>query len=411
MKSTGAGPSLAVVLAVPLLIACPGDQEPYAVDLLPGLIGHPLPGDRLLDVDLNGGPSERWVLEQALVIGSPATEGSEGGGDDFFQVITDVQLLSDGRIAVLDPGASSVALYDEDGVLDAVLGGEGDGPGEFRYPEGVRECGQDGIHVVDGATMRMKVFDTDASFRHEYRLFGYNPNQPFWSWDCADGRVLTMQWGDGDPRIGEVGRFRKRVPLALSGPDGRVTNALGSILGPERYRFENRGTGPAPVGAVTGLAIHDGIVYVAEGPEIRVDAFSVDGDHLWTVRAAAGRRPVDRGAFVESQRPDQMTDAERRAFNARWRDWDFPDLLPAFRGFLVDDEGLMWIERYPSPGDRTTTWWVIDAEGTWRATAEVPGHVELMDVEGGRVAGVMRGDLDVERAVVFDVRVAGGTQG
>ncbi len=36
---------------------------------------------------------------------------------------------------------------------------------------------------------------------------------------------------------------------------------------------------------------------------------------------------------------------------------------------------------------------------------DVPGNVELMDVEGGRVAGVMRGELDVESAVVFEVRV------
>lgn len=172
--------------------------------------------------------------------------------------------------------------------------------------------------------MRMKVFNPDGSFRDEHRLFGYNPDQPWWRWRCADDHVLTMQWGDGDPRVGEIGRFRKQVPLALSGPDGRVVTALGRILGPERYRFENRGTGPAPLGAVTGLAIRDGIVYVAEGPEIRVDAFSFDGDRLWTVRAAAERRPVDRNAYIESQRPDGMTDAEERAFNARWRDWDFP---------------------------------------------------------------------------------------
>lgn len=65
----------------------------------------------------------------------------------------------------------------------------------------------------------------------------------------------------------------------------------------------------------------------------------------------------------------------------------------------------MWIERYPSPGDATTTWWVIDSKGGWRATVDVPGNVELMDVEGGRVAVVMRGELDVESAVVFEVRV------
>jgi hypothetical protein len=152
------------------------------------------------------------------------------------------------------------------------------------------------------------------------------------------------------------------------------------------------------------------VVYVAEGPELRVDAFSFAGDHLWAVQASVEPRPVDRNAYIESQRPGQMTEAERRAFDAGWRDWDLPGLLPAFRGFLVDDEGSMWIERYPRPGDGTTDWWVIEPEGTWRATVEVAGNVELHDVAGGRAAGVRRGALDVESVVVFEIRSLGGRE-
>jgi hypothetical protein len=334
------------------------------------------------------------------------TESSAGETAEVFDRITDVQVLGDGRIAVANSGGYRVSIFDSEGGFELSLGGEGDGPGEFRLLSRIRECGRDrdGYHVMDDSKMRIKVFNVDGSFRDEHRVWGYNPNQPPWRWDCADDHVLTMQWGDGDPRVGEVGRFRIPVPIALSGPDGRMTKALGWILGPERYRFENRGTGPAPLGVVTGLAIRHGTVYVAEGPLIRVDAFSFGGDHLWTMKATSERRPVDRTTFIESQRSPTMTDEEERAFNARWRDWDFPEHLPAFRGFLVDDGGRMWIEEFPAPGDVSITWLVVDPNGTWRAAVRVPRNVELKDVEQGKAAGVMRDTLEVESAVVFAIR-------
>jgi hypothetical protein len=387
-----------------ICVACgAADADRYAVDRLPELLGDTSSRGPYIEVDIASGPMAEWTLAETLAIGSSA-DGEDEGQADFFQVITDVQLLSDGRIAVLDPSAASVRIYRDDGALDAVLGREGDGPGEFRFPENVRECVQGEYHALEGSNNRLKVFAADGSFQREFRLFGHNPNGPLWSWDCADGVTLTMQWGDGDNRVGEIGRFRKQVPLAVSGPDGQVIETLGRILGPERYRYENRGTGPAPLGAVTGLAIHDGTIYVAEGPAIRVDLFSLSGNHLRSLAADLPPRPADPAAYVRSQRSADMTAEETRAFNARWRDWDFPEMLPDFRVFIVDDDGSMWIERYPIPGDQTTTWWVVDPEGSWRATVEVPGNVVLLDVAEGRAAGVRRGELDVESAVVFEIR-------
>lgn len=64
------------------------------------------------------------------------------------------------------------------------------------------------------------------------------------------------------------------------------------------------------------------------------------------------------------------------------------------------------METPTNPGRFTIPWWVLDSEGRWRAAVEVPGHVQLMDVAEGRVAGVRRGELDVESVVVFEARVA-----
>jgi 6-bladed beta-propeller len=54
-----------------------------------------------------------------------------GGGADFFHP-SDVTVDEDGRIYVLDSGAHSVNIFDDDGSPVGAFGGEGDGPSEFR---------------------------------------------------------------------------------------------------------------------------------------------------------------------------------------------------------------------------------------------------------------------------------------
>ncbi len=401
MRGTMLRPTILIAVA---LAGCAADDPPFARDGLAQLI--PDTSHRTAEIDLSAGPQETWVLDHLLTVGT--SEESQRASTARFERIADVQLFADGRIGVVDAGALQVSVYDDRGVLSAVLGRSGDGPGEFSLLSRVRQCGQGEFNIVDDAKMLMKVFGADGSFRTEHRLFGYNPNQPPWTWDCAGSQVLTMQWGDGDPRVGDIGRFRMQVPLALSGPDGRVSTVLGSILGPERYRFQNRGTGPAPLGAVTGLAMDEEAVYVAEGPLLRIDAFSFDGRHLWTIQATPERRRVDQEAYIESQKPTRMGANEERAFNARWRDWDFPEYLPEFRGLLVDDDGLLWVERFPEPEDSTTMWRVFGSDGSWRASVEVPENVELKDVTLGKAAGVLVDELGVQSAIVLEIRREGG---
>ncbi len=392
-------------LMASLLLACGGCQresDPYSVDLLPSLIPELPAVTDLRSVDLSGGPEERWELVPKDTLGGVGINREDT--TVLFDRISDVRFLKGDRIAVSNAGMSEVLVFDDGSPAPAVtLGRPGDGPDEFSLIDAVRECGADGYYVMDTSKMRMKVFDTSGGLRDEYRVFGYHPNQPPWLWDCSDERVLSMQWGDGDPRVGPIGRFRIPVPLALAGPDGQVETSLGWVMGPERYRFENRGTGPAPLGAVVGIAMRARTVYVAEGPGLRVDAFSLEGEHLWTLSGEVEPVVAQGAAYVEAQRPAEQTADQRREFNARWLDWDFPEFLPFFRGFLVDDVGRIWMERYPNADDEVVHWFVLDPEGGFQARVHVPANTTLKHVAGGRAAAIITGPLDVERVVLFDI--------
>ena len=66
------------------------------------------------------------------------------------------------------------------------------------------------------------------------------------------------------------------------------------------------------------------------------------------------------------------------------------------------------MRRYPGPGDATVTWDVIDADGTWRATLELPTSFSPQHVDGNTVLGVWRDALDVEHVVRYGLDRSAG---
>jgi len=174
---------------------------------------------------------------------------------------------------------------------------------------------------------------------------------------------------------------------------------LGWILGPTR-----EGSRPAILGVVNGLALGDGLVLVAEGPERLVHAFDLEGKHVWSLLHDLSPRPVNRNAFLASIRPTDLDADARREFDAEWRDRDLPDHLPSFRGFLTDQLGRVWIEDYPLPSDSSVTWSAYRQNGSWVSSLSVPANFHVTDIEDGMIAGVIVDDVGVQRAAIFDVR-------
>lgn len=75
---------------------------------------------------------EGWALspEPEVVIGTV-----EGDEKYILDGVAGARRLSDGRIAVLDVGSRRVRVYDRTGEHLMDMGGEGDGPSEFRTPQ------------------------------------------------------------------------------------------------------------------------------------------------------------------------------------------------------------------------------------------------------------------------------------
>lgn len=77
---------------------------------------------------------------------------------DFFASISKVAVGDDNTIFVSDPQVRKIYLFDQNGDYMEYLGGEGEGPGEFRQIGTVSLLAPDTLHVVDWQMARITFF-------------------------------------------------------------------------------------------------------------------------------------------------------------------------------------------------------------------------------------------------------------
>ena len=89
--------------------------------------------------------------------------------------VSGLALSHDGRFALADASEGNVKLFDVRGRLLAVLGRNGEGPGEFRQPRFPRFDAVGRLFVADGQLNRITVFDGNAKLTHTITLDGMTP--------------------------------------------------------------------------------------------------------------------------------------------------------------------------------------------------------------------------------------------
>jgi len=94
----------------------------------------------------------------AATLVEEASIGVEAGDDAYMFGRVRSIAAADGRIYVVDDQVPAVRVYDWDGNWVQDLGGEGQGPGEYRAPSGVAVDAQGRIWVHEQSATRMSIF-------------------------------------------------------------------------------------------------------------------------------------------------------------------------------------------------------------------------------------------------------------
>jgi len=358
------------------------------------------------------GEDDGWHLsDQPLVdIG-----GLEGDPDYELYRVSNAVRLPDGRIVIGNSGTNEIRFYDESGIHLLDAGGEGEGPGEFRWINWVSQYRGDSLAAYDQRQMRISVFDSAGGFVRNYPVPGMDVSGRGVAHGVfADGSVLVVAMSNTPPDA-EGEAFRQEEPLYTVGPEGEFADSLCASPGSERFMHSagSSGSGPTMVffgspmfGRSTEYGVYGDRFYLASNDTYEVRVHGQDGELLSIVRKQHEHPEVtdaDVEAFRERQLGDSPEGMPQDAMIGVLDATPIRETMPAYRGIMLDQLGNLWVEEYRRPGDTIPRWTVFSAEGTLIGTITLPDGFEVQDAGDDYVLGTWEDELEIEHVRMYEL--------
>ncbi len=338
------------------------------------------------------GDSSLWSIDPDPVVDLTLT--GSGPAHEFYRVGS-MKQRPDGSLMLANRGSAEVRVFSATGELLGSFGGEGDGPGEFR-----------GLRVIENAGDNLLAMDSDG------RVTVVAPDLTVVRTFNIARLTLDLHYVDGGailpepralvlPPAGVAGRIRPPVPLILFDLEGEQIDSIGEMQGPELY------ISGGSVGVFFGKSSH----VATMGPRIfngandlmQVQELDMSGNLVRILRIPG--YPLDLSAAQIAAERDFLLDrlSPGSPFRQGFEDAPASDTRPAYDDILVDPSGAVWLElfRGQSEQDQPQEWLVLDTDGTWLGTVEIPDRFTVSDITMDAVLGIWRDELDVQHPQVL----------
>jgi len=345
---------------------------------------------------------------------TPLVEIGALEGEPEYQLfdVRDAHRFADGRLAIANGGSYQIRFYDPSGRYRRSVGGEGDGPGEFRSIYALHPRPADSLWVFDTRHWSFIVLDSAGAFVRTWS-FGSGNGFRFPRGVFPDGTALVQ--GVQLFTAGETSSGLQRTPvdIALFAPDGTPAGSLGERPGNEMFVWTaNAGM------AVRGLAFGRQLFTVVAGDRAVIGSndersFAVvrrTGDIERIVRVAGPLDPVEPGDFdryVEEMLASSESDELRRMWRDMFDAMPRHDTYPAYSEIRADHAGRVWVADYRPPGEERRMWTVFDPEGRMLGRVRTPDDLRVLEIGEDYILGVARDELDVEHVRVFGLESTG----
>ncbi len=346
-----------------------------------------------------------WRFSETPVIDIGTVEG-----DSHYQLylVYSAVRLSDGRVVIGNAGSFELRFFDNEGRYLLSVGREGEGPGEFRFPNRVWSAENDSVFVWDGFLNRLSVFSQSGDFVRSVRFSVVSGRgRPNVVGRFSDGSMLTVGSSRNlDPSVPGIVLYGA-VSLSRYHANGTFANAIAQLPDGDRWVLAAGGRRSfpyLPFAAQPSWAVDRDRVYLGAGRAFEIEVRDGGGRLTRMVRVVGQERQVTdagRAQFRESLLASVPNPNERRRQERFLSEVPFPETLPAYRGLLVDSEGFLWVEEYRLPDASHTTWHVFNPTGEWLGSLHPPNGLRVLQVGRDYVLGWYRDELDVQHVVVY----------
>lgn len=361
-----------------------------------------------------------WSLSEELRIGV-----AEGVPEYMFGKISDLAMLSDGRIVVVDGIAQSLRFFDPEGRWEKTVGQAGSGPGELgNVGLSILVGPGDTLLVGDLQNRRMNRIAPDGTWLGSWPSF--LPDDAGWiekTWDYSSaGRIVSQMWFAPQMGAGESDSLDFVVDRDLSGSIGDTLAAVPTGLGVQAsegqieyhlFAGESQSTLCPDNDLLEGRQDRYEIRRYDSGGSleqiVRLDRATVpvtESDRA-TLRRWYREFYLDGGFFSPSQ-VDRILSAFR-----------FAQAYPAFRNLICGPGGSIWVQPWKAvsdlteedvpdlvagiPVDAAQRFDVFDRQGRYLGVVPIPSGFLPSRFRGNRLYGRWRDSLNVEYVSVLRV--------
>jgi hypothetical protein len=339
----------------------------------------------------------RWTLatEPQLDI------GVEDGPEEYqLYLITGARMLRSGEIVVVNTGSRELRFYDSTGTFLRALGGDGEGPGEFRVPFGIWEVSGDTLAVWDPALRRVSLFTPQrfvTSGRVAREIFNLSSLGVL-----AGGRLLLAQLGFRIPPTGFEMSTQSVLAFTL---DGAFVDTLGTYPGWLMGRLGETGMVGGPrFDAQTRFAAGDSAYWVGTGRSYELTRYDGTGAPQLLIRWSGEVVPVPPDLVEEYNKREleRATDENaRRRTRVMQEARGVAEHLPVYDSLVVDRSDAVWVRLFDAPWATDAEWVVFGSDGIAVGRVTAPRSFQPLDIGDDYVLGVTKDELDVEHVQLY----------
>lgn len=353
--------------------------------------------------DTNAAPAAGLAWQAVAAPSCGLTSVASSGPDLTLTRVEGLDVDSRGRIYVADPLQGGVTVLSPDGRPLRTIGRPGWGPGEFKYVRNVQVMPGDSLLVYDAELYRISVFAPDSGkIAYGRNLASTSTGTPpNWVEKLPGQRALfathRQPYVAGASAADDHNRTQTVRLLEWDGRTRQDSVLVVPVLQPLIVR-NGRAVGVASDPFARPALVRlgpNGKIYYGWGDSIAIAIHSLNG------QPAGGFSLPFVGPGVTDRDVDAATEDMDKVFGRALRK-SVPERWPAFRSFVVDDEGQIWLGLL-APNGQPTRWTAFSETGTPICSAALPPNVDVRLIRGRKAYAVATDEADVPQIRVYSV--------
>ena len=358
----------------------------------------------------------------------------DGPEEYIFGNVVSLARGPDGTIYVMDRQVPALRVYDADGTYRTTFGRGGEGPGEYQQPDGGLNVLSDGRIVLrDPGNARIQVFSTEGESVETWRIRGnFNTSRRMvvdqmdrsHALILMDPEASVTDWKTGLVQINPDGTMgdtlvipdtpweEPTIVASHESDDGDTSMSVNSVpFGPT----ENAVLSPRGY-FIHGISTEYALTLLRnDGPTLRIEKV------FTPVAVASGEREEEEARATRNMRYTEP--------NWRWNGPPIPDVKPPFSRFYAGEDGTLWVAVHqpakrvedpsydPTDPDAIPDEWrepilfdVFDDDGSYLGAVRAPDGLSRYPqpvFTREWVLGIVLDEFDVQTVVRFRVDLPG----